>query len=107
VTVTATPVPPPPVAAPPAASPPPPTPPAAAAAAPPPPTPAPPPAAAPQAPAAPARCQGFHYWRVDWEHGQPGPNGVVEYPHVCQSCGVAVRAADIGEAARKAAALGA
>jgi hypothetical protein len=86
VTVTATPVPPPP---PPAA------PPAAGA-----------PAAAPP-PVAPAgeNCQGYHYWQVDWMKGQVGPDGVLMYPHRCRNCGIEVRAADIGDAAQKAAAL--
>jgi hypothetical protein len=85
VTVTATPVPPPPATAAPAAD---------------------SPAVAPP-PAAPASgpCQGYHYWQVDWMHGQVGPDGVLRYPHRCRNCGVEVRAADIGEAAQKAAAL--
>jgi len=80
VTVTATPVPPPPAGAPPAAAPPP---------------------AAPT----PERCQGYHYWQVDWEHGEMGPDGALVYPHRCRNCGIEVRAADIDDAAEKAAAL--
>jgi hypothetical protein len=70
-------------------------------------TPVPPlPAAAPP-PAEPTRerCQGYHYWQVDWERGQAGPDGVLVYPHRCRNCGIEVRAADIGDAAQKAAAL--
>ena len=79
VTVTATPVPPPPAAGPPAVAP---------------------------SPSAPALepCQGYHYWQVDWMQGQVGPDGVLRYPHRCRNCGIEVRAADIGEAAQKAAA---
>ena len=86
VTVTATPVPPPPPAAGPAAV-------AGVAVAPP--------------PAAPTgeQCQSYHYWQVDWMQGQVGPDGVLRYPHRCRNCGLEVRAADIGEAAQKAAAL--
>ena len=86
VTVTATPVPPPPPAA---------GPPVVGS-----------PAAAPP-PAAPASgpCQGYHYWQADWMHGQVGPDGVLLYPHRCRNCGIEVRAADIGDAAQKAAAL--
>ena len=82
VTVTATPVPPPP----PAAG---------------------PPATAPPPPSEPTRepCEGYHYWQVDWMHGQVGPDGVLVYPHRCRNCGIEVRAADIDDAAQKAAAL--
>jgi hypothetical protein len=85
VTVTATPVPSPP--SPPAAGP--------------------PAAAAASAEPALAPCQGHHYWQADWMHGQLGPEGVLLYPHRCRNCGIEVRAADIGDAAKKAAALGA
>ena len=82
VTVTATPVPP----APPAAGP--------------------PATTQPQStPPTPERCQGYHYWQADWMHGQVGPDGVLLYPHRCRNCGLEVRAADIGDAAQKAAAL--
>ena len=77
VTVAATPVPPPP---PPAAAPPPPPPPPAAAA------------------AAPERCEGFHYWQVDWDRAETGLDGRVTYPHRCQRCGIEVRASDIADA---------
>jgi hypothetical protein len=50
-------------------------------------------------------CQGYHYWQADWMHGQLGPDGVLLYPHRCRNCGIEVRAADIGDAAKKAAAL--
>jgi len=85
VTVTATPVPP---SAAPAPAP------AAAAA-----------AAAPSPAGAPERCQGYHYWQVDWEHGETDPEGKLVYPHRCRNCGIEVRAADIDDAAQKAAAL--
>jgi hypothetical protein len=72
------------------------------------PVPAPPAPAAPSAlaPAEPAlkRCEGFHYWQVDWDQGELGPDGVLVYPHVCRTCGVEVRAADISDATEKAAA---
>ena len=74
-------------------------------------SPPPPPAAGPPAAAAPAAeqalepCQGYHYWQADWMHGQLGPDGVLLYPHRCRNCGIEVRAADIGDAAKKAAAL--
>jgi hypothetical protein len=91
VTVTATPVPPPPPAAgPPAVAPP---------------AVAEPAVAQPRAAPAGERCQGHHYWQVDWMQGQVGPDGVLRYPHRCRNCGIEVRAADIGEAAQKAAAL--
>jgi hypothetical protein len=106
VTVTVTPIPP---APPPAAAPAPTADPAPTAA--PTPDPAPAAAAAPvvaaQAPAEAAleRCEGFHYWQVDWERGELGPDGVLVYPHRCRSCGIEVKAADIGDAATKAAAI--
>jgi hypothetical protein len=100
VTVTATPVPPPP---PPAAEPPAPLPPAAPVVPPPPaPAEAPPPPAASAADA--DRCHGFHYWQVDWDRGEAGPDGRMTYPHRCRNCGIAVRATDIGDATDKAAA---
>jgi hypothetical protein len=49
------------------------------------------------------RCEGFHYWDVDWQHPEPGPGGSLTYPHRCRRCGLEVRAADIAEAAAKAA----
>ncbi len=48
-------------------------------------------------------CEGFHYWQVDWDHGELGPDGVLSYPHRCRNCGVEVRATDINDAAAKAA----
>ncbi len=52
-----------------------------------------------------ARCEGFHYWEVDWDHPEPGPGGTVAYPHRCRRCGLEVHASDIGDAAAKAASL--
>ena len=75
------------------------------------PVPPPPPAAGPPAAAPPPsaltrdRCQGYHYWQADWMHGQVDPDGVLLYPHRCRNCGIEVRAADIGDAAQKAALL--
>jgi hypothetical protein len=64
------------------------------------------PAAAPPPPGPTGdRCQGYHYWQADWMHGQVGPDGVLLYPHRCRNCGIEVRAADIGDAAQKAALL--
>ena len=72
-------------------------------------TPVPPPSPAAGPPVAPEpareRCEGYHYWQVDWEHGEAGPDGVLVYPHLCRNCGIEVRAADIGDAALKAGAL--
>ena len=56
-----------------------------------PPTPASPPPAA-------EACAGFHYWQVDWDQGEAGPDGRMTYPHRCRNCGIEVRAHDIGEA---------
>ena len=72
------------------------------------PVPSPSPAVGPPAVASEAtreRCQGYHYWQADWMHGQVGPDGVLLYPHRCRNCGIEVRAADIDDAARKAALL--
>ena len=52
-----------------------------------------------------ARCEGFHYWEVDWDHPEPTPGGAVTYPHRCRRCGLEVHASDIGDAATKAASL--
>jgi hypothetical protein len=87
VTVTATPVPPPPTPSPEPLTP--------AATLPP----SPPPAAAGSGQ---GRCEGFHYWQVDWDRGEPGPDGPMTYPHRCRNCGVEVRATDIGDASAKA-----
>jgi hypothetical protein len=48
----------------------------------------------------PARCEGFHYWDVDWQRPQRGANGAVVYPHRCRRCGVEVLAVDIADAGR-------
>lgn len=50
-----------------------------------------------------ARCEGFHYWQVDWDAAEPGPDGRMTYPHRCRNCGTEVRAHDIGEASALAA----
>ena len=52
-----------------------------------------------------ARCEGFFYWEVVWDHPEPGPAGTVAYPHRCRRCGLEVHASDIGDAATKAASL--
>ena len=52
-----------------------------------------------------ARCEGFHYWEVDWDHPEPTPGGAVTYPHRCRRCGLEVHASDIGDAAAQAASL--
>jgi hypothetical protein len=52
-----------------------------------------------------ARCEGFHYWEVDWDHPERRPGGTVTYPHRCRRCGLEVHASDIGDAAAKAASL--
>jgi len=49
------------------------------------------------------RCEGFHYWDVDWQRPEPGPDGATTFPHCCRRCGVEVRAADISDAAAKTA----
>ena len=49
---------------------------------------------------APARCEGLHYWDVDWQRPQAGANGAVVYPHRCRRCGVEVLAVDIADAGR-------
>jgi len=61
-----------------------------------------PPAPQPTATSTPAPCLPFHYWDVDWDHGQVGPDGVLRYPHRCRSCGIQVAARDISEAATRA-----
>ena len=66
---------------------------------------APPPAPLPEArPAngdAHAACDGFHYWRVDWNDAEL-EDGALAYLHRCRRCGLEVRAANIGEASEKA-----
>ena len=63
--------------------------------------------AAAQIPAEPALelCAGHHYWRVDWDRGELGPDGLLLYPHRCRNCGIEVKATDIGDAAAKVAEL--
>ena len=48
------------------------------------------------------RCEGHHYWQVDWDSAEPGPGGNVTHVHRCRRCGLEVRAADIGDAAARA-----
>jgi len=48
------------------------------------------------------RCEGHHYWQVDWDSAEPGPGGNITHVHRCRRCGLEVRAADIGDAAAEA-----
>jgi len=68
------------------------------------PVPAPPAAAPPPAEPPAAHCEGFHYWQVDWDRPEAGPDGALTYPHRCRNCGLEVRATDIGDASARAAA---
>ena len=61
-----------------------------------------PPVASPTPTPRPAACIPFHYWEVNWDRGQSGPDGVMRYPHRCRNCGVEVLATDINDAAHQA-----
>lgn len=62
------------------------------------PVPAAPAAAAPAPAAAPATCDPYHHWVVDYESGVVGADGITRYPHRCRDCGLQVIAKDISEA---------
>lgn len=52
-----------------------------------------------------AACAGSHDWRVAYDSGQLGADGVWRFPHRCRACGLELIATDVSDASAQAAHL--